>query len=90
MLIRYGRSQTDFSALVNLPPGPHRLKFIVDKQWKTSRNLPSATDQDGQSDSVSMSKADVESRQFDQLSASICARHSERQRSATTSCRTTH
>ncbi|GAA96131.1 hypothetical protein E5Q_02792 [Mixia osmundae IAM 14324] len=38
---------TDFSALISLPPGPHRLKFIVDKQWKTSKNLPSATDQDG-------------------------------------------
>ena len=41
------RSQPDFTALVNLPPGPHRLKFIVDTQWKTSKNLPSATDQYG-------------------------------------------
>lgn len=43
----YDRSQQDFSALVNLPPGPHRLKFIVDTQWKTSKNLPSGTDQEG-------------------------------------------
>jgi hypothetical protein len=32
---------------VKLPPGPHSLKFIVDKQWKTSKYLPSATDADG-------------------------------------------
>jgi hypothetical protein len=37
----------DFTALVNLPPGPHSLKFIIDKQWKTSKYLPSATDADG-------------------------------------------
>lgn len=30
-----------------MPPGPHTLKFIVDKQWKTSKYLPSATDADG-------------------------------------------
>ncbi|MBW0529015.1 hypothetical protein O181_068730 [Austropuccinia psidii MF-1] len=36
-----------FSALVALPPGPHRLKFIVDKRWKTSKYLPSATDDKG-------------------------------------------
>ena len=43
-------SETDnlgFSALVALPPGPTQLKFIVDKQWTTSRHLPSATDRDG-------------------------------------------
>jgi hypothetical protein len=37
----------DFTALVKLPPGAHSLKFIVDKQWKTSKYLPSATDADG-------------------------------------------
>ncbi|KAH9808871.1 carbohydrate-binding module family 48 [Melampsora americana] len=37
----------NFSALVALPPGPHRLKFIVDKRWKTSKYLPSATDDKG-------------------------------------------
>ncbi|SGY80452.1 BQ5605_C008g05390 [Microbotryum silenes-dioicae] len=37
----------DFSALISLPPGPHRLKFIVDKEWKASKNLPVATDADG-------------------------------------------
>ncbi|EGG11337.1 carbohydrate-binding module family 48 [Melampsora larici-populina 98AG31] len=39
--------ENNFSALVALPPGPHRLKFIVDKRWKTSKYLPSATDDKG-------------------------------------------
>ncbi|GAA5974693.1 hypothetical protein JCM5350_001252 [Sporobolomyces pararoseus] len=38
---------TDFSALISLPPGPHRLKFIVDNEWKASKHLPVATDADG-------------------------------------------
>lgn len=41
------KQNPDFTALVKLPPGPHSLKFIVDKQWKTSKYLPSATDADG-------------------------------------------
>ncbi|CAH7667170.1 hypothetical protein PPACK8108_LOCUS1561 [Phakopsora pachyrhizi] len=40
-------NQEGFSALVALPPGPHQLKFIVDKRWKTSKYLPSATDNKG-------------------------------------------
>jgi len=32
---------------VALPPGPHQLKFIVDRRWKTSKYLPSATDDKG-------------------------------------------
>jgi hypothetical protein len=40
-------SASDFSALISLPPGPHRLKFIVDKEWKASKHLPVATDADG-------------------------------------------
>lgn len=39
--------QNAFSALVALPPGPHQLKFIVDRRWKTSKYLPSATDDKG-------------------------------------------
>ncbi|KAA1065414.1 hypothetical protein PGT21_014955 [Puccinia graminis f. sp. tritici] len=39
--------QDAFSALVALPPGPHQLKFIVDRRWKTSKYLPSATDDKG-------------------------------------------
>ncbi|KAK4055732.1 galactose metabolism- protein [Microbotryomycetes sp. JL201] len=38
---------SDFSALISLPPGPHRLKFIVDGDWKASKHLPVATDADG-------------------------------------------
>ncbi|GAA5893922.1 hypothetical protein JCM8208_001278 [Rhodotorula glutinis] len=38
---------SDFSALISLPPGPHRLKFIVDDEWKASKHLPVATDADG-------------------------------------------
>ncbi|GAA5935976.1 hypothetical protein JCM3775_003548 [Rhodotorula graminis] len=38
---------SDFSALIMLPPGPHRLKFIVDDEWKASKHLPVATDADG-------------------------------------------
>lgn len=38
---------SDFSALISLPPGPHRLKFIVDRDWKASKHLPVATDADG-------------------------------------------
>ncbi|KAM0745751.1 hypothetical protein T439DRAFT_360326 [Meredithblackwellia eburnea MCA 4105] len=37
----------DFSALISLPPGPHRLKFIVDNEWKASKHLQLATDADG-------------------------------------------
>jgi hypothetical protein len=33
--------------LISLPPGPHRLKFIVDNEWKASKHLPVATDADG-------------------------------------------
>lgn len=40
-------SASDFSALISLPPGPHRLKFIVDNEWKASKHLPVATDADG-------------------------------------------
>ncbi|KAI5480421.1 AMP-activated protein kinase beta subunit [Pseudohyphozyma bogoriensis] len=40
-------SAGDFSALILIPPGPHRLKFIVDKEWRTSQHLQLATDADG-------------------------------------------
>lgn len=40
-------SASDFSALISLPPGNHRLKFIVDREWKASKHLPVATDADG-------------------------------------------
>lgn len=46
-LRRTRRGSSDFSALIALPPGPHRLKFIVDNEWRASKHLPSATDADG-------------------------------------------
>lgn len=33
--------------MINLPPGPHRLKFIVDESWRCSDDLATATDADG-------------------------------------------
>ncbi|KAG1080622.1 hypothetical protein G6F42_023274 [Rhizopus arrhizus] len=37
----------DFSAVLDLPPGTHRLKFIVDDEWKCSNDMETATDPDG-------------------------------------------
>jgi Glycogen recognition site of AMP-activated protein kinase len=42
-----GCSSQDFSAVLELPPGTHRLKFIVDDEWKCSNDLEAATDPDG-------------------------------------------
>ncbi|KAF8333563.1 5'-AMP-activated protein kinase beta subunit, interation domain-containing protein [Cantharellus anzutake] len=36
-----------FSVAIRLPPGNHRLKFLVDDQWRCSDELPTATDNDG-------------------------------------------
>lgn len=33
--------------MLELPPGTHRLKFIVDDEWKCSNDLETATDPDG-------------------------------------------
>lgn len=46
-IITSTNSASDFSVLISLPAGPHRLKFIVDKEWKASKHLPAATDADG-------------------------------------------
>lgn len=32
---------------MDLPPGTHRLKFIVDDEWKCSNEMETATDPDG-------------------------------------------
>ena len=37
----------DFSAVIDMPPGEHQLKFIVDDVWKCSEDLPTIQDQDG-------------------------------------------
>jgi hypothetical protein len=41
------KSTHDFSAVLELPPGTHRLKFIVDDEWKCSNEMETATDPDG-------------------------------------------
>lgn len=37
----------DFNAMLRLPPGQYRLKFIVDDSWRCSKQIPTATDDDG-------------------------------------------
>ena len=41
------RAKRDHTCVLHLPPGTHRLKFIVDDRWRVSRDLPTATDGDG-------------------------------------------
>lgn len=36
-----------FTCTLHLPPGTHRLKFIVDDRWRVSHELNTATDGDG-------------------------------------------
>ncbi|OZJ05599.1 hypothetical protein BZG36_01484 [Bifiguratus adelaidae] len=45
--IRLNKSTHDFTTILDLPPGTHRLKFIVDDEWKCSNELETATDPDG-------------------------------------------
>ncbi|KAI9313755.1 hypothetical protein BX666DRAFT_2029930 [Dichotomocladium elegans] len=45
--IKLVKSTHDFSAVLELPPGTHRLKFIVDDEWKCSNEMETATDPDG-------------------------------------------
>ncbi|KAI7903382.1 uncharacterized protein BX663DRAFT_434145, partial [Cokeromyces recurvatus] len=45
--IKLVKSTHDFSAVLELPPGTHRLKFIVDDEWKCSNDMETATDPDG-------------------------------------------
>lgn len=40
-------SSHDFSTIINLPPGTHRLKFQVDGEYRCSDELPTATDSVG-------------------------------------------
>lgn len=41
------RGEREHSCVLHLPPGTHRLKFIVDDRWRVSRHLATATDGDG-------------------------------------------
>ncbi|KAJ9100119.1 hypothetical protein QFC20_005531 [Naganishia adeliensis] len=45
--LKMNKSTHDFSILLNLPPGTHRIKFIVDDHWRCSNDLQTATDGDG-------------------------------------------
>jgi hypothetical protein len=45
--IRLRKSFEDFSTIVDMPPGLHQVKFIVDDEWKCSEDLPFAYDQEG-------------------------------------------
>ncbi|RIB10295.1 Carbohydrate-Binding Module Family 48 protein, partial [Gigaspora rosea] len=36
-----------FTTVLNLPPGTHKLKFVVDDEWKCSNELSTAIDPDG-------------------------------------------
>ncbi|KAJ3268735.1 hypothetical protein HDV01_002339 [Terramyces sp. JEL0728] len=45
--IRLSKSTEDFTTIVDMPPGKHSLKFIVDDEWKCSEDLPVEEDQDG-------------------------------------------
>ncbi|CAI2166680.1 12709_t:CDS:2 [Funneliformis geosporum] len=45
--VRLNKSTNDFTTVINLPPGTHKLKFIVDDEWKCSNDLSTATEPDG-------------------------------------------
>ncbi|RKP00229.1 hypothetical protein CXG81DRAFT_1859, partial [Caulochytrium protostelioides] len=45
--VRLSKSTTDFTAVIDMPPGMHMLKFIVDDEWKCSEDLPVACEADG-------------------------------------------
>ncbi|CAG8503371.1 7555_t:CDS:2, partial [Cetraspora pellucida] len=45
--VRLCKSSKDFTTILTLPPGTHKLKFIVDDEWKCSNELSTATDPDG-------------------------------------------
>jgi hypothetical protein len=40
-------SVDDFSTIIDMPPGLHKVKFIVDDEWKCSEDLPFSYDQEG-------------------------------------------
>lgn len=40
-------STHDFNTVLRLPPGQYRLKFIVDDSWRCSKQISTATDDDG-------------------------------------------
>eukprot|EP01135_Chromosphaera_perkinsii_P001222 Nk52_evm21s162 gene=Nk52_evmTU21s162 len=45
--IRLVKSHEEFSAIINLPPGSHQYKFIVDDEWKFNPDQPTLSDKSG-------------------------------------------
>ena len=45
--IKLTKSTHDFNTILRLPPGQYRLKFIVDDSWRCSKQISTATDDDG-------------------------------------------
>ncbi|RIA96007.1 Carbohydrate-Binding Module Family 48 protein [Glomus cerebriforme] len=45
--VRLSKSTSDFTTVIDLEPGTHKLKFIVDDEWKCSNDFSTATDPDG-------------------------------------------
>ncbi|KAK9455261.1 5'-AMP-activated protein kinase beta subunit, interation domain-containing protein [Dipodascopsis uninucleata] len=46
-MIKLNRNGNEFSTVVNLPPGTHRIRFVVDNELRCSDALPTATDSMG-------------------------------------------
>ncbi|KAK9468422.1 5'-AMP-activated protein kinase beta subunit, interation domain-containing protein [Lipomyces arxii] len=46
-MIKLQRNGNEFSTVVNLPPGTHRIRFVVDNELRCSDTLPTATDSMG-------------------------------------------
>ncbi|UZJ53322.1 hypothetical protein CBS101457_002642 [Exobasidium rhododendri] len=42
-----GGKKAEYSCVLHLAPGTHRLKFIVDDRWRVSRDLSTASDGEG-------------------------------------------
>ena len=45
--VKLDMSTSDFSTVLNLPLGTHRLRFLVDGEWRCSNGLATATDSAG-------------------------------------------
>ncbi|XP_063901161.1 5'-AMP-activated protein kinase subunit beta-1-like [Zophobas morio] len=45
--IPLNKSREEFTTIINLPPGTHQFKFIVDNEWKINPDLPTMPDRSG-------------------------------------------
>src|SRR5690606_23709401 len=46
-LIPLNKSEKDFTTILDLPPGVHQYKFLVDNKWKHAPDQPMTTDLKG-------------------------------------------